>query len=135
MYFVVYVLSTKIFVVIPENWIFEYEPQKEKFLNSGLNGNQKHIFFWTTNSVSRLSSGAIRLDFQPNFSHPLNFDNIFPAEGCYLCYIVRAKGSFVLCLVLFFSSNHFLCMKVEFSFGRMLLSEFIHCSDGRPKHV
>lgn len=95
MYFVIYIVSADEFVVIPENWIWQFEPQKEKFLNNGLNRNQRHVCFWTDNPAARNPNGTIKLDFDPRLSHYLNigFNNLFPDDGCYLCLIVRANGN------------------------------------------
>lgn len=84
-------MDSKNFVVIPERWIRDIEAQREKFLNNGLNGNQMHMCFWTNCTEARNSNGVIRLDFAPNFDSGLI--NKFPAEGCYLCKIVKAKGN------------------------------------------
>lgn len=94
MYFIVYLLESGTFEVIPENWIRDMEPQREKFLNNGLNRNQMHVCFWTNGTAARNQNGVIRLNFSPDFN--VRFGNIFPTDGCYLCLIVKAKGNGVI---------------------------------------
>lgn len=86
-------MESKNFVVIPEHWIRDIEAQREKFINNGLNRNQLQVCFWTNCPAAREANGVIRLDFTPNFN--AGFTNNFPADGCYLCKIVKAKGNSV----------------------------------------
>lgn len=90
MYFVVYIPKSEDFAVIPENWIRDIETQREKFLNKGLNRNQIQVCFWTNGTSARNPNGVIHLDFAPNFN--VGFGNNFPADGNYLCLLVKAKG-------------------------------------------
>lgn len=95
MYYIVYIRSRCLkhgsFTVIPEGWIREFDMQKEKFLNKGLNSNQLHVCFWTHSERARNENGVIDQNFAPNWD--AGFDNIFPGEGCYLCQIIVAKGN------------------------------------------
>lgn len=92
MYFVVYLLPSKQNVVVPENWIREFDIHLEKFFNCGLNSSQKYVCFWTNNSAAR-NNGILQLNFQPDFNAP--FSPTFPAEGFYKCMIRKAKGKFI----------------------------------------
>lgn len=51
------------------------------------------VVFGQTALSARYANSAIKLDFEPNFN--IGFNHIFPADGCYLCLLVRAKGIFV----------------------------------------
>lgn len=99
MYYVVYIVRHGNFAVIPENWILEFEPQKEKFLNKGLNSNQNHVCFWTDSVRARNANGVIQLDFEPNWN--AGFNRTFPAEGLYVCKIIKAEGNFLLLFFLY----------------------------------
>lgn len=50
MFFVVYFIDPQVNVVVPLEWIHNYEIQWEKFVNSGLNSNQKHRVFYSENA-------------------------------------------------------------------------------------
>lgn len=91
MYYIIYLLDTQRFEVVPENWIRDIETHYEKFLNNGLNKNQVHVCFWTNSTAVRDPNGVIRLDFAPDFNARLG--STFPADGCYLCKIIKAKGN------------------------------------------
>lgn len=90
MFLVVFLPRTNDFTVIPENWLHDNKKQAEKFLSYGINSNQLHVFFYTDNLDARDANGIILQNFEPNFD--ASFDNIFPAEGCYLCQVIKAKG-------------------------------------------
>lgn len=75
--------------VVPANWIKNIELHIEKFLNNSLNSSQKHICYWNNSSTTRDHIGNLRLDFPPDFDAP--FPSEFPATGCYVCYLKKAK--------------------------------------------
>lgn len=89
MYYIVFILSTGKYVVVPENWIKDIAVHIEKFLNNSLNSSQKFVCYWTNNVAARDHNGIIRLDFPPDFDLPLSSE--FPADGCYLCRLTKAK--------------------------------------------
>lgn len=62
MYYIVFILVPKEFIVIPEHWIRDIETQK-KCLNNGLNRNQRHVCYWKNLG----ENGREALDFPPNF--------------------------------------------------------------------
>lgn len=76
-------------MVVPENWIKNIGLHLEKFLNNSLNSSQEHICYWTNSVVARNHDEILRLDFPPNFNLPLSSN--FPADGCYLCRLTKAK--------------------------------------------
>lgn len=90
MFLVVFLPRVGGFTVIPENWLHDSKNQAEKFLNYGINSNQLHVCFYTDNLNARDEYGIILQNFEPNFA--ASFGNIFPAEGCYLCQVIKAKG-------------------------------------------
>lgn len=49
MYYVVYLLDPHVNVIVPTKWIYKYNEQVVKFINNGLNQNQKHTIFYTEN--------------------------------------------------------------------------------------
>lgn len=92
MYFVVYIVSSRKYTVVPENWIREITLHTEKFFNNGLNRSQKYYCYWCNNSAARDENGHLKLDFAPNFGASLSAQ--FPSEGWYACMIRKAKGKF-----------------------------------------
>lgn len=92
MYFIVYIIKAQKYVVIPERWILNVEDHFEKFLNYGVNSNQKFVCFWSNSPAARDENGIIDLDSPADFFASRN--SIFPADGCYDCQIRKAKGNF-----------------------------------------
>lgn len=119
MFLVVYLPRVDDFTVIPMNWIHDFHNKNEKFLNYGINANQLHVFFWTDNLDARSENGAILDNYEPDFN--ATFDNVFPAEGCYLCYIIKARGNSSL----FFLSSF--AIKLTRKLITNIFSEFHRC--------
>lgn len=92
MYYIVYILEYGAYTIIPENWIKNFALHKEKFLNNSINSAQVHVCYWTPLLEARFPTGDIKFDFPPNFNY--NLDTQFPAEGNYLCKIIKAKADF-----------------------------------------
>lgn len=92
MYYVVNLIHQDYFTIVPENWIKDLATHKEHFFNNGIKSNQVYVCYWTDSSAARGSNDEIKLDFTPDFS--LGFDFEFPAEGVYLCKIMKAKANF-----------------------------------------
>lgn len=90
MYYIVYILENNAYAIVPENWIKDIDDHKEKFLNYSINSNQAYVCFWTQSRAARFPNRMLKLDFEPNFN--LGFGRIFPAEGNYLCKIIKAKA-------------------------------------------
>ena len=86
-------MSTGKYEVVPENWIKDVELHMEKFLNNSLNSSQKYICFWTNNVAARDHNGILRLDFPPDFNASIS--TAFPADGCYICRLAKAKCKFI----------------------------------------
>lgn len=89
MYFVVFLMSPRVYVTIPENWIKDFDRHNEKFLNQGINANQTYVCYYTKNANAKNENGTILLNFTPDFD--TNFEPTFPSTGCYLCRIVKAR--------------------------------------------
>lgn len=100
MYFVVFLVSPRVTVTIPENWIRDLNQHVEKFLNLGVNSNQSYVCYYTNNASTKDENRAIRLDVTPDFNSP--FELTFPSTGCYLCRILKAKRNGLLWLFQFF---------------------------------
>lgn len=82
------------YTVIPDQWLYDSQNQKEKFLNYGINSNQLHVCFWTNEPRARDPNGIISENYAPDFNAP--YTSTFPSVGCYLCQVVKAKGIFLL---------------------------------------
>lgn len=80
MFYVIYLLKVKKFVVIPINWVKEYEKHWHKFINYGINSGQSYLVYYTEKAESKNENGEPY--GMPNFFLSLN--KIFPNEGCYL---------------------------------------------------
>lgn len=83
MYYVVYLIHPRKYIVVPCHWVRDGETTVlEKFVDRGLNSNQKHLVFWSRE----------RGHVQPNFS--ANIANEFPCrelEACFMCFILKYK--------------------------------------------
>lgn len=90
MYYVAYLQRFEQNIVVPVNWIMNYQTQWEKFVNRGLNQTQKHRIFYTEDPSAYDENGA-RLDFQPNFTLDANE---FPDGGCYEGKLVKFFSKF-----------------------------------------
>lgn len=93
MYYIVFILPAGRYVVVPENWIKDIGLHMEKFLNNSLNSSQKYICYWSNSAAARDINGILRIDFPPDFDSV--FSPLFPAEGCYICHITKAKCKLV----------------------------------------
>lgn len=80
MYFVVLIIDSGVKHIIPYTWVKEIGANWQKFVNQGLNKNQKYTVFYSENA------GAFDEQNRPNVNYKLNFTNelkMFPEEGCY----------------------------------------------------
>lgn len=87
MYFIVYILQTSRYVVVPYSWI-RLNSRMEGIVNYGINSNLIFEVFYTDNSIA-FRNGIPRIDFPPNSQ--ASFQSRFPNEGWYRCYIRRFK--------------------------------------------
>lgn len=92
MFFIVFFLEAVMHKVVPHTWIHGLSEQLEKFINFGLNKNQKFMAFYTDSADAFDDNGVPRPDFVPDFN--LSHRNNFPAEGLYLCKLVKFRGKF-----------------------------------------
>lgn len=82
MFFVVYFVAAAIHKVVPHTWINGISDHLEKFINNGLNRNQKFTVFYT-NSIEAFDENSMpKADFLPNFN--VSRHRVFPNEGLYL---------------------------------------------------
>lgn len=90
MFFVVHFRDAAINQVVPHKWIMNISEHLEKFINNGLNRNQKYTVYWTNAAGSIDENGVPKSDFVPNFNVSRNTH--FPNEGLYLCNLLRFQG-------------------------------------------
>lgn len=91
MYFVVYLLNDRINIIVPKTWIRDSDEQMEKFVNRGLNSNQKILCFWSQNPFAFDSNGRPKMEFFPNSNKQATN---FPEEGWHLCKLKRFHSGF-----------------------------------------
>lgn len=95
MFYVVYLIDARVYLVIPINWLRDGSTRiLEKFVDYGLNSNQKHICFWSPNieAVASFNRG-IRMEFPCEDEIGAN----------YYCFVLKFKSGlrvFFLGLVL-----------------------------------
>lgn len=85
MFFIVYIIEASRYVVVPHTWIMGLRQQMEKFMNYGLNRNQKFTVFYTTSPFACDEEGVPQVEFIPDFY--ITMPAVFPAEGLYKCYL------------------------------------------------
>lgn len=97
MYYVVFLVKPRKYIVIPHNWLRDGDNLiMEKFINQGLNSNQKHLCFWSEEGF----------DGAPNFN--ANVADEFPSgeqQACYICYVLKFKCKCVHSPVIFDSNK------------------------------
>lgn len=93
MYFVVYILNAKRYVVVPYTWVDGLQNHLELFLNNGINSNKKHKVFYTDNPRA-FANGLPLLNFIPN--NGVGFSTRFPEEGWYICFVKKIKCRYLL---------------------------------------
>lgn len=88
MFVVIYLISPKIYVVVPEKFVHDLVQSKLK--NYGANKNQNYLIFWSENALNdeRIPDSL----FQPNFHLPLS--DVYPPPESEACYIGRLKKFF-----------------------------------------
>lgn len=72
-------------IIIPSHWLDADEKQIEKFINYGLNHNQKYRCYYNVNK---------NFDFEPNFDDFPIENILFPNEGCYIAKIIKFKSKY-----------------------------------------
>lgn len=90
MYFVVYILQTKEYVVVPHAWINGLNSYIEKFMNDGVRSRRKFFVFWTHKLEAFITEGIPLKNYPPNMN--ASFASNFPHEGWYDCHITRFKS-------------------------------------------
>lgn len=81
MYLVCYVILARTNAIFPVNWIKDNKSQIVKYINRGLNSNQKLLGYFSQRRFNEIQNGQNPSDFQPNFSLPMGTE--FPGDGCY----------------------------------------------------
>lgn len=99
MYYVVYLVRFKRNIIVPQNWILRIQDHWEKFINNGLNKNQKFVCFWTDNQMAFDENGTPLENFEPNFDASLC--DVFPGEGFYIVNLRAFRGNCLLISSLF----------------------------------
>lgn len=93
MYFVVFIHASKQYHIIPSTWIQEIDANWQKFVNNGLNSNQKYTFFYSECQGALNGDGEPNMDYAPNFT---NENRVFPEEGCYYGNILKYFGETII---------------------------------------
>lgn len=87
MYFVVFIVKAKRYVVVPYTWVYGVENIIELLLNNGVNSNKKRRVYFTNNP------NAFGRDNVPSSSnvpdHNIGFARKFPEDGWYVAYIKK----------------------------------------------
>lgn len=86
MFYVVYLIDARVYLVIPINWLRDGSARVlEKFVDYGLNPNQKHICFWSPN-----------IEADASFNRGIQTE--FPCEdqidANYYCFVLKFKSEF-----------------------------------------
>lgn len=102
MYFLAYLVSSKLNVIVSKTWIYDIDTHWQKFVNNGINRNQKFLCFYSERPGAVINRYDLVLDleydhvkepiasFNADFS--LSKENIFPAEGCYDVNLIFYTG-------------------------------------------
>lgn len=94
MFFACYIVLARTHAVVPAHWLKDYERQMAKYVNLGLNRNQKLLAYYSQKQIDEIESGRsaldLALDYPPNFR--LNMGAVFPADGCYEVILYKCFG-------------------------------------------
>lgn len=98
MFVVVFLISPKKRIIIPEHFV--YDLCEERLKNSGCNKNHTYLIYWSKNSVGD-GENAPDIDCVPNFNAPVS--EIFPPENDAMeaCYKVQLRSFFSKCISLY----------------------------------
>lgn len=83
MFYVVYLIDAKKFLTIPAHWLRNgLGVILEKFVDKGVNSNQKHLCYWSKyyDAVEKFGIGV-------STEFPCRGD-----EACYNCFVLKFKG-------------------------------------------
>lgn len=110
MYFIAYLVASKLHVIVPKTWIFEIDKHWEKFVNKSINRNQKHLCFYSERAGAMIDRGddikEPNTSFKPDFS--FQQENEFPDEGCYIAKLIYYKGMlFKTHILIFYQEIYF----------------------------
>lgn len=84
---VVFLREERVNVIIPINWIDADAAQIEKFLNYGVNRNQRYRCYYNEND---------NFDFHPNFDNFPIGNAVYPDEGCYIGHLLKFKRKYMV---------------------------------------
>lgn len=73
-------------------WVQEIDANWKKFVNYGLNSNQKYTFFYSERHGAHIDGGKPNCDYVPNFTNEIRS---FPEEGCYYGKILKFFGMYI----------------------------------------
>lgn len=95
MFFVVYLLKIKKYIIVPHTWINDANSVLEKFTNlNGVNSVQEHLCFWSNKKDAKLIENEREVPnerFVPNFAAARS--NCYPCEeGTFICLIMSFRG-------------------------------------------
>lgn len=67
MFYLVYLIDLRKYVVVPSWWMKDSELLWEKFINRGLNTTQTHLCYWSTENPAMID-GRPNNDYEPTFT-------------------------------------------------------------------
>lgn len=90
MFFVMYLPTLKENVIIPVEWINDVGQHLEKFINNGLNKNQRYLLYYTTKEAAFIGDRPDK-NYSPDFNRALvtkvNRNGEF--DGCFFGFLVH----------------------------------------------
>lgn len=95
-FFVVLLEESNKYVIVPENWVRDLEKIVfEKCAKYGLNSDQLHLCYYSTQENAQDERGEPNPLFPPNFNAPLAID--FPCEeGTFQCRILKYTRKLII---------------------------------------
>lgn len=86
MFFAVYLVRFKRYIVVPKNWI--HDLSFEKHVNYSINRNQKYHVFYTA-SADAFINGVPNGNFAPDFNGEIGVD-------CHICKLAKFFGNYMV---------------------------------------
>lgn len=72
MYYVAYLSRFDVNIVVPVEWVYQNDEQWAKFVNMGLNANQKHRIFYTENQTAWYATSRLQVMSPILISYPMH---------------------------------------------------------------
>lgn len=92
-FLVAFLIEIRKNVIVPISWVHNLSAQHEKFMNYGLNCNQKFLCFYTDNLEAFNDDGSPRHDYVPDFD--LEMKNSIDGDGCYIAKLRIFKSKVI----------------------------------------